>query len=459
MKFIGRENEVKQLKKLIELNGFHVGLIYGRRRVGKSELIKHVIKDFGYKTVYYECKQTSEKANVKNLNTIFSDILNVPPIREDTIEGFFEYIFKNEIKEKTIIVIDEYPYLRDCVTGCDSIFQALIDNYKDSLNVTLFFLGSYVDTMKALMKRENPLYGRIDTFLDLKPMNYYDSVKFYPNFSDEDKVKIYSVFGGIPYYNQYVDDKKTVKDNIIELVSSENSRLINEIPDYLEKEINKITNANVVFTAMTEGFVKFNDILSQSNVSSSPTLADTLNKLIKMELIEKVAPINDAKNKKKAGYYIKDNLTLFYYRYIFTYSSQMSMINPSIFYDNYIKKDFETQYVPNRFESICKEYLIKENRDGKIDPFFFEIGKYYYDLPKEHRNGEFDIVTNDKNGYIFYEVKFKNKPISNDIIKKEIEQVNSCGLYCYKYAFISKSGFEEKNIDNVIYIELKDIFK
>lgn len=459
MKFIGRENELKKLNSLIEKDGFSVGLIYGRRRVGKSELIKQVIRKSNYKAIYYECKRTSEQANVKNINYIFSEILGIPSLREKTVEDFFEYVFKNLIKEKLIIVLDEYSYLRDCVKGCDSIFQSLIDNYKDKLNVTLIFSGSYVDTMKSMVKRENPLYGRTDYILDLKPMNYYDASKFYPRYSSQDKVRIYSVFGGIPYYNQFIDDRKSVKENIIELVASEDSRLINEVPDYLEKEIGKITNANEVFETIALGYVKFNDILNQSNISSSPTLADTLKKLIQMDLVEKITPINDPNNKKKTSYYIKDNLSLFYYRYIYRYASQLSILNPNTFFDKYIKKDLDEQFVPNRFEYICKEYLIKENKNGNIDPYFYEIGKYYYDLPKEHKNGEFDIVTKDDEGYIFYEVKFKNKSITSKMISEEIKQVKACGLDCYKYGFVSKSGFEKKDLDNVIYIEIDDLYK
>ena len=78
--------------------------------------------------------------------------------------------------------------------------------------------------MKSLLLHSNPLYGRIDLTIELKPMDYYDSSLFYPNFSSEDKIKIYSVFGGIPYYNRLIDDSKSVKENIIELISSNGAR-------------------------------------------------------------------------------------------------------------------------------------------------------------------------------------------------------------------------------------------
>ncbi len=138
--------------------------------------------------------------------------------------------------------------------------------------------------------------------------------------------------------------------------ASPGARLENEIPLYLNSEISKLTNANEVFATLALGYSKYSDILNQSHVSSSPTLADVLDKLIKMDIVEKVTPINDENNKKKAGYYITDNLSLFYFRYIFKYSSQMEIMDEEVFYDKYIADDFEEWFVPHRFEKICLQY-------------------------------------------------------------------------------------------------------
>lgn len=313
--------------------------------------------------------------------------------------------------------------------------------------------------MRSLLEHSNPLYGRVDLTIELKPMDYYDSSLFYPNFSIEDKIKIYSVFGGIPYYNRLIDDNKSVKDNIIELIASSGARLENEVSLYLNLEISKITNVNEVFEALAKGYSRYGDILSQSHVSSGPTLVDVLDKLIRMDVVAKISPINEENNKKKTGYYISDNLSLFYYRYIFKYSSQMKIMDPQIFYRKYIEDDFEKKYVPHIFENVCKQYLIRKNRKGEIDPIFEKIGKYYYDNPKERKNGEFYIVTLDENGYAFYEVKYRNKPITNNIIDNEIEQVASTGLECYKYVFISKSGFFCDKRDNVEFINIEELYK
>lgn len=118
----------------------------------------------------------------------------------------------------------------------------------------------------------------------------------------------------------------------------------------------------------------------------------------------------------------------------------------------------DVAYVPRRFEDICRQYLIRQNKAGNIDPVIERIGKYYYDDPENHTNGEFDIVTEDERGYAFYEVKFKKDPVTEQDIQTEIEQVKRTGLNCCKYAFISRSGFAGKKIDGVEYIELKSLY-
>lgn len=458
MKFIGRKEELKKLNKVISSEEMSFALIYGRRRVGKSELVNQAIAKSKVKNLYYECKQVAQESNVNGLSEIVSETLGLPKLGFTDIESLLNYIFEFSTKEKMVLVLDEYPYLRESVKGMDSILQAVIDKYRKTSKLTLMILGSYVEVMHSLLEHENPLYGRVDLTINLKQMDYYESSFFYPNYSAEDKVRIYSVFGGIPYYNRLIDDSKSVKENILSLIASPGARLENEVSMYLNAELSKIVNANEVFEALARGFSKYSDILSQSHVSSGPTLVDVLDKLISMEVVVKTAPINDSANKKKIGYYICDNLSLFYYRYIFRYSSQMNIMDSEVFYKKYIEKDFEEYFVPHVFENICRQYLVRKNKAGEIEPVIENIGKYYYDNPTERTNGEFDIVTEDERGYAFYEVKFRKKPVSDEMINEEIKQVKATGLDCYKYAFFSRSGFNCEKRENVALIAIEEIF-
>ncbi|MCD7765087.1 MAG: AAA family ATPase [Lachnospiraceae bacterium] len=464
MKFIGRTEQLNKLNRVIarsnKAEAMQTVLIYGRRRVGKSELVKQLLKNTAIQSIYYECKQVAEESNARDICTILSERLQLPKLGYKSMEEVIEYVFQRSCEENMIFVLDEYPYLRENIKGMDSILQTLIDKYRDSAKLTFIILGSYVEIMRNLLEHTNPLYGRIDLTINLKPMDYYESAEFYPGFSEEDRVKIYSVFGGIPYYNRLVDDSVSVEENLMELLVAPESRLENEVSMYLNAEISKITNANEVFEALARGYSKYKDILDQSHVSSGPTLVDVLDKLSNMEVVEKRTPINDEGNKRKASYHISDPLSAFYYRYIFRYASQRKIMDPKVFFEKYVQEDFESIYVPHYFEEICKQYLIRKNRAGKISPAIEKIGKYYYDLPAERRNGEFDIVTQDENGYIFYEVKFRKEYIPASVIREEISQVKATGMNCYQYVFISRSPVILDGVeDPVTVITLKDLWK
>ena len=94
-----------------------------------------------------------------------------------------------------------------------------------------------------------------------------------------------------------------------------------------------------------------------------------------------------------------------------------------------------------------------------MDEIFEKIGKYYYDDSVEKRNGEFDIVTLDDKGYIFYEAKFRREPVTESIIQNEIRQVKQTGLACYRYGFFSRAGFTCEQEEDRILIELSELYK
>lgn len=220
-----------------------------------------------------------------------------------------------------------------------------------------------------------------------------------------------------------------------------------------------MTNANEVFGALAQGYSRWGDVLAQSHVSSGPAMADVLDKLMSLEIVQKRAPINDPTNKRKSGYFVVDPLSLFYYRYVFRNASARQLLDPEVFYDRHVFQDFEENYVPHMFEEICRQYLVRQNRTGKIEPAFDAIGKYWYDDPANKTSGEFDVVTQDPEGYAFYEAKFRKSPITQKMVDEEIAQVEATGLKCHRYGFFSRSGFEAGESDRTVFIDLPQMFE
>lgn len=460
MTFIGRTKEQEKLLAQLSSPIQNAALLYGRRRVGKSELILHTMRQASdARTIYYECRQTTTENNTKNLSEVIAEAFDMPPLAFSDIEAALRFVFDRATGEKIVLAIDEYPYLRDVAKGMDSILQVLLDEYRDRSHLSLILCGSYVEVMKSLLERDNPLYGRIDLKINLQPMDYYESAQFYPERSCEDKVRLFSVFGGIPYYNRLIDKNASVRENLIHLILEPDARLEDEVPSYLLSEISKIGNAHEIFSALADGHARYRDILSQSHVSSGATLVNVLNRLIGMQLVQRRSPINDPNNKKRTSYVICDGLSKFYYRYVFRYLSQRSVLDPEVYYDRYVNDDFETQFVPRAFEEVCRQYLVRQNRMGNSEPPFDLIGTYSYDDPVTRTNGEFDVVTKDPLGYSFYEAKFRTTPITQRMIEDEIEQVQRAGLTCHRYGFFSRSGFEAQADERTALIGLEDLYR
>lgn len=459
MEFIGRKDEQKTINYLLNNDCYQGCIVYGRRRMGKTELVKHCVLASEIPSIFFQCIESSEEENKNVLTDLISKIFNIKHLRFSSFMEVVEYLFELSVEKKIVFVIDEYPYIRDLISGCDSKFQKIIDSYSSKSNLKLFLLGSSISTMEDVLSLHNPLYQRFNQSILLKQMDYYDSSMFYEEFSNEDKVKLYSVFGGVPFYNVQIDHKQSVKENIIRIISGKFAGLKDFIDIYLKEELRKVNNANVVFDAIAMGAFHYTDILNKAHIDASAQLTTTLQKLIKMDLIEKVSPINDKNNKQKSGYRISDFCLRFYFNFIYRNSSAHNILDDEIFYEEYIKDELETSYVPNIFEAICKQFIIRLNKKAFIKPLLLDIGTYWYDNPKEHKNGQFDVVGKTKGGYVFFECKYRESKMDDQAIEEEVGQVNKTILKPIQYGFISKSGFDLKNEYSYLFYTLEDLYK
>lgn len=459
MKFIAREKEIAKIEEAFNSPDYELILVYGRRHIGKTELIKYCCGKSEKKVLYYMCRQVTQETLTKELTAVISQICDLEGLMFASFEDALRFVYRRSQEEELILVLDEYPNARAQIKGLDTMLQALSDEYKGKTNLKVILSGSYIDVMKSLKGDKEPLYGRITLSIDLKQMDYYDAAGFYPSFSNEEKVQLYSVFGGIPLYNSLIRSDLSVKDNIIRLIASPDARLSDEVSSFLTAELSKLANANSVFDAMANGEISFSEIQKKSGIDSSSTMTDLMNKLIGMEVVRKEFPINKENDKSKSHYYIDDNLSHFYYRYLANHMSPLQIMPEKKFWDRYVEKDFNEHYVPFSFEKICKQFLIRRNMEGEIEPPIEKIGKYYYDDPANHKNGEFDIVTQDEKGYVFYEAKYKSRPVTDGMIQKEIEQVRATSLNCYGFGFFSRSGFADHIDSSLITYTLDDLYR
>ena len=456
--FVGRKEELDVLNNAFSSEKQMNVIIYGRRRIGKSELVKEAIRRTSVNSIYYQAKESSIEDNLNSISKLISDKFNLGNAKFERFEDVFNYLF--ELDEKIVFVIDEYPYLSNLEKGIDSILQATIDKHHLTSKLKLVLLGSYIDVMSKISNYDRPLYGRLNNIMFLRQLNYQEASEFYPLVDLDTKVKYYSVFGGVPYYLTLIDPLKSFEENVNKLIVNNNSQLSNFVELILSMELRKINNANLVFEAIASGKTRFSDILGFFNGSlSGPQLSQMLNTLIDMDLINKTTPINDSRNSRRTYYSISDNMIDFYYRYIYRNLSKRHVLTDKQFYERFIKDDFDTQFVPKKFERIAFEYLIIENKKGNNNPLIYDLGKYWYDDPVNKINGEFDIVSKDDLGYLIYEVKYTNKQVDDNDVAHLLNQLDRCNVNYYNIGFFSKSGFNISDKETYYLKTLEDLYK
>jgi len=458
MDFIGREEESKAIAYSLEQPGYQGILVSGRRRIGKTELIKHCCLAHFSRFLYYQCTEDGELSNAKELSKVVGDYFSIPSLSFDRVAEAIDFVFSSAEKEEVCFVIDEYPYLQKTVPGLDSLLQKIIDAHLHSANLKFFLSGSSVAVMNSLLGEGQPLHRRFQLSLFLKEQDYFDAAQYYPSFSLEDKVRLYSAFGGVPYYLSQIDSSLSVKENIILLLSGRFARLGDEATLNLKSELTKISNANAVFSAIAQGYTRFSDILSQSHLNSSALLSVVLDSLLQMDLIRKKAPINDENNGQKFLYSVSDNALAFYYRYVFRNKSAQAILSDQMFFDTVIADDFESVFVPRAFEELSKEYLILKNKEGHFNPPFSSIGTFWYNDRKTKKNGQFDVVGKNAKGYSFYEVKFTKNSLDDKAIQNEVAQLKQAGLPVASIGFISRSGFALKELYPYSFLTLDDLY-
>jgi len=455
--FVGRIEELKRLTEVIQSPKQENVVIYGRRRIGKSELIKHAIGQCGLPYLYYQAKETSEADNVESLSKLVADQFDLGGATFSSMEAVLAFLFDRSATP-FVFVIDEYPYLRLLSDGLDSVLQNQIDQKKHS-KLKLVLLGSFIDVMKDVLESSRPLYGRITLSLFLSELHYQEAAAFYPDVSNETKLQYYAVFGGVPYYNQLIDPTRSFEDNVCRLIIDDRGTLNDFVELFLSKELRKIQNANAVLETIATGKRRFGDMLDKLQpMFSSAQLAIVLENLMRMDLIQKTTPINEPKTSKKTYYEIKDNFVRFHYRYVFKHSSKRSVLDPKTFYELFVEKDFHTLYVPFVFERIAMDYLVTQNKKGAIRPPFLDIGKLWYDNPKTRTNGEFDVVALRQDGYVVYEAKYTSAPVTDAVVEEEVRQLSDCRVEYVQLGFFSKSGFALSYPQKYDLITLNDLY-
>ncbi|MCR5305612.1 MAG: ATP-binding protein [Oscillospiraceae bacterium] len=454
--FIGREKELKQLTA--ELSGWKrktAVLVYGKRRVGKSTLIKEAAKGFDGVVINHMCVSSTFEGNLELIYRSVSEALSLPNMRFESLFAMMDYL--KSLDRKILLIIDEYPYLKQTrkKNEVDLYMQTMIDRLPE--NVKLILCGSYITIMKELLTEGNPLFGRFSLIQHIHDFDYYEASLFYPELPVKDKIAFFAVFGGCPYVLENLNTDASLQENIQNLLLPETGLIRSHIENIMLKEIQKNFDARIL-EAIGNGKKKYTEIREQIGSTETGLLDKQLKILLDMETVQKTEPINRRNDKKKQFYEIMDNLMRFYFSFIFGKAGTIARIGEEQFYNRNIASSL-TQFISRRLEGIALQYFHRMSVLGKI-PDIEDFGSYWYDDPATKTNGEFDCVLKRiGEQYDFYECKYYDRPMTLEECRQEQAQLKTIqGIQVSGIGFVCSGGFAFTDPNGFILLDGEQLY-
>lgn len=436
MMFTNREEELEALNQEWNKDEFSLMVIYGRRRIGKTELIKQFSRKKPH--IYILVPQDTEEMQRSKMLALISDYFNERQPDVDNWRQALDYIKEKLQARKLILTIDEFPYLVAANDSTPSYLQGLVDSVNSSS--MLILCGSSVSAMESeVLGHKSPLYGRRTGQINLQPFDFSTShqVIDYPL---PEAIRSYSVTGGTPMYLLKFDYKQSLQENIRDEILAKSSFLYEEPEFLLRSELRNPKRYMSILEAIAQGHQKPNRIANATGIDTGP-LSSYLKTLRKLRLVRREIPVTaERKRSKRSLYKINDNFFRFWFRHVEPKRSWLEE-DPQAVLKGDIMPALDV-YTSDTFEEICLEATWKLNRKQELEATYSKIGRWWY------QEKELDIVgLNEKEGKaLFGECKWTKEPVGYSEVKqlkKTAEQVRwKQGDRDESYIFFAKNGFE-----------------
>lgn len=460
--FIGRETELRFLKDKYEEKKGQLIVLYGRRRVGKTETLREFCKDKPH--IFFSCTQSTDGVQLARFSKqlLREDIPAKQYIAKfaDWEKAFHSILDLPYGEKKKLIVIDEFPYMCKGNKSIPSILQNLWDAELKDSNVMIILCGSAMSFIeKELLAEKNPLYGRATGIYKMNRMGFYDAARFFPNYSAREKVLAYAVLGGIPHYLNQFNPELSVAENIKCNILKKGSVLYSEVDFLLHQELRETMIYNSIIEAVALGNTKLNDISQKSLVEDTAKTSVYLKNLMELGIIEREFSV-DIGTKEKANtnrgiYRLKDNFFRFWYSFGFANLSQLEDGDVEGVY-RYLVEPALHEFASLTFEDVCKEFVRELQKKNALPFRYVKMGRWMGKTTVRDKNDESRLrtaeteidllgISRGAKEYLVGECKFKRSPFAYseylDTVAKLTPLKDKAKFY---YALFSESGFDEK---------------
>jgi hypothetical protein len=442
MAFIDRERELSFLEERWREPKAQFVVLWGKRRVGKTELVKQFAAKKPH--VYFLAESTSEKEQLRRFSQVMGRFFSEPLLETRGFAGWeesFQYVQARN--ERFVLTIDEFPYLTWSNPAIIGLFQKAWDEYWSKGKIFLILLGSSMAMMEnEVLGYRSPLYGRRTGQWRVDPMPFSAASLFRKGKPFADRLAHFSLAGGIPAYWLQLDLKKDFTENLKTHVLKKGAMLYDEVEFILREELREPRYYFALLQAIAQGKRKLSEIVNATGLNP-PVANKYLGVLADLKIIERETPVTEEKplKSKKGLYRITDPFFNFWFSFVFPKRGELEMDRTEDTLKS-IQQRLSHQFA-STYEKVAMEALW-----GHMQHFFpfAAVGKWW------ERNEEIDIVALNKeiDCILFGEVKWSEKPIGIDIfeaLKEKTTKVNWGSKQRKEhFCLFSKSGFTQAMI-------------
>lgn len=412
MKFLNRIQEKKRLTDALVREESSLVVIYGRRRCGKSRLIREVLS---FDDVYFMADKSEAIQQRALLSKEISKVVQgFDRINYQDWDVLFETL-NYRLTKRITLCLDEFPYLVKGTPELPSIIQKWTDN-KEQLKFNLILCGSSQQMMYSIVfDSSEPLYGRADEILKIVPLNIrylQEAIKCTPL----EAVEEYSVWGGVPRYWELRNNQPDLFEAIQYHVFSSKGVLYDEPIRLFLDDMRDSVQPFTILSLIAAGCNRLSEIAARLGKPAT-NLSNPLDKLISLGYIEREIPFGEnVKNGKKSLYKISDPFLRFYFQYVVPNRSAIESENIKKISSG-IRNNFN-DYVSLQWERCCRAYVGKNQISGLT---FENVSRWWGTVGKDEPV-EFDVValSEDKKTLLVGECKWSDSEINEEKLLNEL---------------------------------------